>query len=285
MLRPLLPELPRSQLAIWSWRFALFGLAVAVLSIIVVRTGLLEVAPALVTFGAALIFALLAVLLAFLAFVVIWRQGLLGLGRAVGGLMLGVVLLAYPGYLGYRAAKLPPVNDITTDTEHPPPFGKLASLRPPGTDTYPAKFAALQDAAYPDIAPLEFDVSPRVVYRELLKLIEKRKWQVVDEMPPEGSHDGMIEAVARTLIMGFRDDVVIRVSAAGNGTRVDVRSASRYGFNDFGANARRVASLLEDIDTAVSAAPPEPAVQAAPEKKPTPKRRPETRKPRRPAKR
>ena len=284
MLRPLLPDLPRSRLAIWSWRFALFGLAVAVLSILIVRAGLLEVAPALVTFGAALIFAVLAVLLAFLAFVVIWRQGLLGLGRAVAGLMLGVLLLAYPAYLGYRAAKLPTLNDITTDTEHPPPFGKLASLRPPGTVAYPPKFAALQDEAYPDIAPLEFDVSPRVVYREALKLVEKRKWQVVDEMPPEGGRNGTIEAVARTLIMGFRDDVVIRVSAAGNGARVDVRSASRYGFNDFGANAQRVASLLEDIDEAVSAAPPEPA-QAAPEQKPAPKRRPETRKPRRPAKR
>ena len=106
-----------------------------------------------------------------------------------------------------------------------------------------------------------------MVYRETLKLIEKRKWQVVDEMPPAGGRDGMIEAVARTLIMGFPDDVVIRVSAAGNGARVDVRSASRYGFNDFGANARRVAALLEDIDDAVSAAPPEPA-QAAPETDP-----------------
>ncbi len=165
MLRlPLLPELPMSRLAIWSWRFALFALMVAVLSIVVVRTGLLEVLPALATFGAALVFALLAVLSAFLAFVVIWRQGLLGLGRAVGGLLLGLLLLAYPGYLGYRAYKLPVINDITTDPAHPPAFGKLANLRRPGTDSYPAKFAALQEQAYPDIEPLEFDASPRVAY-------------------------------------------------------------------------------------------------------------------------
>ncbi len=278
MLRPLLPELPMSRLAIWSWRFALFGLAVAVLSIIIVRTGLLEVAPALVTFGAALIFAVLAVLIAFLAFVVIWRQGLPGLGRAVGGLLLGLVLLAYPGYLGYRASKLPTINDITTDTARPPPFGKLASLRPPGTDAYPAKFAARQAAAYPAIVPLEFDAPPPVAYRETLKLIEKRKWQVVDEMPPTGGRDGMIDAVARTLIMGFPDDVVIRVSAAnGGGSRVDIRSAARYGINDFGVNARRVAALLEDIDEAVSSAPPQ---QAAPlPERPTPPKRKPVRRP------
>lgn len=281
MLRlPLLPELPMSRLAIWSWRFALFGLAVAVLSIIIVRTGLLEVAPALVTFGTALIFAVLAILLAFFAFVVIWRQGLPGLGRAVGGLMLGFLLLAYPGYLGYRASKLPAINDITTDTAHPPPFGKLAALRLPGTDTYPAQFAALQAKAYPDIGTLQFDASPRVAYRETLKLIEKRKWQVVDEMPPATGRDGTIEAVTRTLIMGFPDDVVIRVSsAASNGSRVDVRSASRYGLNDFGTNARRVVALLADIDDAVSSARPEP-LALPPETTPPPRQRPVRRPPR-----
>ena len=278
MLRlPLLPELPMSRLAIWSWRFALFALVVAVLSIIVVRTGILEVLPALATFGAALVFALLAVLTAFLAFVVIWRQGLLGLGRAVGGLLLSLLLLAYPGYLGYRAYKLPVINDITTDLAHPPAFGKLATLRRPGTDSYPAKFAALQEQAYPDIEPLEFDASPRVAYSTVLKLIERRKWQVVDEMPPIGNRDGVIEAVARTTIMGFPDDVVIRVSADGAGSRVDVRSASRYGLDDFGTNARRVLALLNDIESAVSAAPPEtaaplPATTAPPKRKP--KRKP-----------
>jgi uncharacterized protein (DUF1499 family) len=280
MLRlPSLPELPISRLATWSWRFALFGLVVAVLSIIVVRTDLLEVAPALVTFGAALMFALLAALLAFLAFVVIWQQGLPGLGRALGGLMLGVMILAYPAYLGYRSLKLPMINDITTDTAHPPPFGKLAALRPPGTDSYPAKFAALQAQAYPDIAPLEFDAPPRITYRETLKLIEKRKWQVVDEMPPVGNRNGMIEAVAHTLIMGFPDDVVIRVSpTADNGSRVDVRSASRYGMGDFGTNAQRVTALLADIDDAVSSARPEPAAPL-PETTAPPKPRPPRRRP------
>ena len=280
MLRPLLPELPMSRLAIWSWRFALFGLVVAVLSIIIVRTGLLEVAPALMTFGAALVFAGLAVPLAFFAFVVIWQQGLPGLGRALAGLLLGLALLAYPGYLGYRASKLPSINDISTDVTHPPAFGKLAALRPRGTGVYPAKFAALQEAAYPTIAPLEFDASPRTAYREALKLIEKRKWQVVDEMPPAGRRDGTIEAVARTPIMGFHDDVVIRVSPAdGGGSRVDVRSASRYGFNDFGTNAKRVTALLADIDDAVGSAPPEqsappPETNASPRQRPA---RPPTR--------
>jgi len=112
----------------------------------------------------------------------------------------------------------------------------------------------------------------------VLALVTKRRWHVVDARPPAGGRrDAVIEAVARTPIMGFRDDVVIRVSAAVDGARVDVRSASRYGLHDFGTNAARIRSLLEDIDDAVSSAPeprsePEKKPQPAP-KRPTDKRR------------
>src|SRR5690242_15283218 len=134
---------PVSRLAIWSARFAWFALAVAVLSILIVRTGILEIAPALYPFGAALVFAALAVLLAFAAFVVIWRQGLRGLGRAVWGLLLGFLLLAYPAYLGAIAFRLPAITDVTTDTADPPSFEVLARLRPRGSNDYPgAKTAA-----------------------------------------------------------------------------------------------------------------------------------------------
>ncbi len=126
--------------------------------------------------------------------------------------------------------------------------------------------------------PLEFDVTPQTAYREAQGVVEKRKWQVVDEMPPEDGRVGYIDAVARSLIMGFRDDIVIRVRAGSNGgARVDVRSASRYGSIDFGVNAKRVTALLEDIDNAVSAAPPEPPPQAKPPPKPKPKPRPQRR--------
>ena len=262
-------EEPVSRLAAWSARFAWFAFAVSMLSVIILRSGLLEIVPALTTFAAALIFAALAVLLAFAAVVVIWRQGLAGLGRALLGLFLGLLLLAYPGYLGYRSLTLPPINDVTTDPANPPRFDVLARLRPRGTTEYPgAKFADQQRAAYPDIQPSQVNLLPRPAYDLVLGLVTKRKWLIVDQRPPlPGRRDGVIEAVARTLIMGFRDDVVIRVSPFGQVSRVDVRSASRYGLHDFGANAARVRSLLEDIDDAVGNAPETPAV---PEKKAPP---------------
>jgi len=272
MRRPVIPE-PTSRLATWSQRHALFALAVALLSIVVLRSGLLEVVPALATFAAALVFAMMAVLFAFSSFVPIWRHGRSGLGRAISGLLLGLALLAYPAYLGYVGAKLPQINDISTDTVHPPQFDLLARLRPRGRDKYPGeKTAALQRAAYPDIVPLEEDAPPAVAYRAALDVVTKRKWLVVDARPPAPGRNGVIEAVARTLIMGFRDDVVVRVSPLDDGSRIDVRSASRYGVGDFGTNAARVRALLSDIDDAASEPVPEPEPKKPPPKKPAPKK-------------
>lgn len=264
-----------SKLAAWSGRLGLFAFAVAALSVIILRSGLLEIVPALATFAAALIFAGLAILLAFASFVVIWRQGLSGLGYSLLGLFLGLLLLAYPSYLGYRASKLPAINDITTDPVNPPRFDVLARLRPRGRTEYPgAATAERQRAAYPEIVPLQLAVPPKIAYDVALALATKRKWLLVDTRPPApGRRDGSIEAVARTPIMGFRDDVVIRISPLAQGARVDVRSASRYGTHDFGANASRLRSLLEDIDETAGNAP-EPRAEepkkAAPPAKRTP---------------
>ena len=266
---------PVSRLAAWSGRFALFGFAVVVLSIVIVRTGILEIVPALATFGAGLVFAGFAILLAFASFITIWRQGLAGLRYSILGMFLGVLLLAYPGYLGYRASKLPMIADITTDPGNPPGFDVLARLRPRGSSAYPgAAVAAKQRAAYPDIAPLQLEVPPKIAYDLALDVVTRRRWHVVDTFAPvPGRRAGMIEAVARTLIMGFRDDVVIRVSAQGTGSRVDMRSASRYGMHDFGANASRVRATLSAIEDEVNALPETPVAPPPPKKgQPAPKR-------------
>jgi len=254
-----------SRLAAWSRRLAVFALAVAALSIVIVRSNLLELEPALATFGAALGLAGLAVLLALASFATIWRQGLGGLGRALTGLLLGLMLLAYPAYLGYRATRLPALTDISTDTANPPRFDVLARERPPGRVAYPAATAARQRAAYPDLVPLQEDLAPQLAYRAALGVVLQRKWQLVDAHPPGGvRRDGTIEAVARTPIMGFRDDVVIRLTPVADGTLIDVRSAARFGSQDFGTNASRVRSLLDDIDEAAGALAPE--LQPEPDK-------------------
>lgn len=265
MVRRRISADPMSRLAIWARRFALFSLVACLLSIIIVRSGLLEIVPALATFAAAQLLGALAILLAFGAFVVIWRQGLDGLRHAVAALFIGIALLAYPAYLGIKAYQLPPIADITTDPIDPPRFEVIARLRPRGTSEYPGLYTAEQQrAAYPDVEPLQVTVTAPEAYTAALGVLTKRRWRIVDERAPQaGRREGRIEAVVRTPIMGFRDDVVLRVRALPDGARIDIRSASRYGHHDLGTNAARVRSLAEDIDDAVDALTPE-----KPERKP-----------------
>jgi len=269
MLRRHVVEQPTSQLAVWARRMAVFSLMATILAIIIVRSGLLEVRPALATFAGALALSVIALLLAFSAFVVIWREGLMGMGYALTAIGIGVGLLAYPSYLGILAYRLPWIYDITTDAIDPPRFEALARIRP--RDANPIIYAGLsaaehQQNAYPEIESLEQETSPMAAYDAALAVITKRRWNVVARRPPERGREGRIEAVARTPIMGFREDVVVRVRADGDGSRVDVRSSSRYGSFDFGTNAARVRGLIDDIDEAIGSQKPEQTVAPAPKK-------------------
>ncbi|MBV9260235.1 MAG: DUF1499 domain-containing protein [Pseudolabrys sp.] len=270
MLRRPFTEEPVSRLAAWSARFGWFALAVAALSVIVVRSGFLEIIPSLATFGAALALAVLAILCACGAAVTIWRQGLSGIGRAAFGFFVGWALLAYPMYLGYRATQLPAIADVTTSPDNPPRFDVLARLRPRDAVNYPTRNAALQRKAYPSLTPLQVLSPPKTAYDAAVSIVTKRRWVIVDARPPAppARREGTIEAVARSPIMGFRDDIAIRVNPIGNGSQIDVRSASRFGYHDFGANASRIVALLDDIDEAASAAKPEKSEEPEKPKRP-----------------
>jgi uncharacterized protein (DUF1499 family) len=255
MTRRHLPEEPVSRLAIWARRMALFSLAAALLSIIIVRSGLLEIGPALATFAGALACAVIALVLALAAFVVIWKDGLRGLGHSLGAIAIGLALLAYPAYVSLKAYKLPRIHDVTTDPVDPPRYEVLARIRPRNANSVNYEGLAVaqeQHAAYPEIEALEEDATPQAAFTAALQVITKRRWLVVDQRPPQPPRrDGHIEAVARTPIMGFRDDVVVRVRPTPDGSRVDLRSSSRYGSFDFGANAARLRALIDDIDEAI----------------------------------
>ena len=199
-------------------------------------------------------------------------------------LLIGAALIAYPAYLGIKASRLPAIYDITTDPIDPPQFDAIARLRP--RDANPVTYAGLytaeqQHAAYSDIESDDTTVTPQDAFAAAMKVIAKRKWRVVDARPPQGPlprvidarapqssavRDGIIEAVARTPILGFRDDVVVRIRPTIDGARIDVRSASRYGRHDLGTNAKRVRSLIEDIDDVISTPPPQK--KSAPPPKP-----------------
>ncbi len=248
-----------SSLASWARNLAVFSVVAVVVSILTVRFGFLEMKPALATFFGALACAVLSILVGLAAFVAIWQNGSRGMGRILLAFLIAAAVLAYPAYLGLQYRKLPAIYDITTDPTDPPRFDALARLRA-GDGANPAAYAGQYTAEqqrrfYPDIEPVDLDIPVQRAYEITLRLVNRRKWLIIDERPPQPPlRVGHIEAVARTPIMGFREDVSIRVVPDGEDSRVDIRSSSRYFESDLGSNAARVSKFIDDLNTAAETA-------------------------------
>jgi uncharacterized protein (DUF1499 family) len=159
------------------------------------------------------------------------------------GLLLGVVAFVPPWLLARKAGSLPAIHDISTDTVNPPPFVAILPLRAnaPNSPVYGGpEVAAKQHAAYPDIQPLLSSQTPAALLDAARKVALAMGWQIVAEQ----ADAGRLEATATTAWFGFKDDVVIRVRPEGSGSRLDIRSESRLGGSDIGANAARIRDFL-----------------------------------------
>jgi uncharacterized protein (DUF1499 family) len=173
------------------------------------------------------------------------RSRVVLMAACVAAAIAGAVPIAWM----QRARDLPAINDITTDTRDPPAFAAILSLRSgsPVPSAYPGKPTAdAQHAAYPDIASVVLAEPPEAAFAKALAAARAAGWTIIASDPGAGR----IEATATTPWFGFRDDVVVRVAPDGRGSRVDVRSVSRIGKGDLGANAHRVREF-----TAAVAAP------------------------------
>ncbi len=241
-----------SPLARWSRNVAVFSVQLVVVAVVLHRLLSLPTPVALNIFAAALAGAALAIVLALGSFVAIWRDGRLGALSASIGLILGLAIVAWPAGVVPLYRKLPAIHDITTDTTAPPSFVTLATARSglANAAAYEGpEIARHQLEAYPDIRPV---IVPRPVgetWDVVLETIKRLRWRIASETPPSSAkaRPGYIEAVDRTLVLGFYDDVVVRVDGSASETRVDVRSASRYGEHDFGRNAQRIRALFKEL--------------------------------------
>ncbi len=239
-----------SKQARWSRRVAVFAAQVVIISVLLHRFDLLgtKVATNLLGFGA--LGGLLALALAGISLVRIWSQGLLGGGHAIAGVAIGLALLAGPLWYVPDLLTRPKINDITTDSQSPPQFEKIIAIRGKDANTtgYSGdRLAELQIQAYPDIRPMVLERSAEETFDLAYEAVTKLGWEIISERKPDGNQTGQIEAVARTLLMGYPDDIVIRVSAGTGEAKIDVRSASRYGEHDFGANAKRIRRLFTEV--------------------------------------
>lgn len=162
------------------------------------------------------------------------RRGVL---LSLVGLAILVPVIGMPVYWGYAKMKLPPIQDITTDTDNPPEFWFAPNARVYGG----AETAAMQRQAYPDIEPLVLPLDAEETFNLALEIVRDKGWKLW----VANREEGRIEATAVTFWFGFSDDVSIRITPLEAGSRVDIRSASRFGSGgDGGANANRVRAYL-----------------------------------------
>ena len=161
---------------------------------------------------------------------------------AYGALTGAVIVSLFPLSALVSGGGAPPIHDVTTDTENPPVFVAAVALNAPGRTEYEGETVAEQQrAAYPDIEPVTLPVAPDAAFERALATVERMGWEILET----AAADGRIEATDRTFWFGFADDVVIRITDTGDGaSRVDVRSLSRVGVGDLGANAQRVREYL-----------------------------------------
>ncbi len=222
-----------AKVGLWDWRFGLGTLT-------------RNVGPKVLMAGG--IFALLSMIL---SFAIAPRKGFF-----IGAFALIIPLVGLGQLAGVKkkVADLPFIHDITTDTQDVPTFtdailSERATVEGVNTTDYIGKkdtreeklFSVLQTKAYPDIRPLNLSGEPSVVFGEAKAAVRQLGWA----LKSDDVAAGIIEATEVSFWYGFKDDIVIRIRPAeGGGTIIDVRSISRVGRADIGANAARIRKFL-----------------------------------------
>lgn len=231
----------------WSmWLFRMQVVLVVLIPIFIVsyRAGWLDLQSGFL--GASFLILAAAAFAVVGVFVVLWGMAKVrAMPGATGTVLLGALPLAAMIKLVLSGGfSVPPIHDISTDVFNPPVFKAIQELRVETDNSLEhggAKLVAQQQKAYPSVKTIETDLSLPEAHKKALSVVVDMGWEVV----AEDAQAGHIEAVVSSAVFGFKDDVVIRSRVAEQGVVVDVRSASRVGISDLGANAKRILGFRE----------------------------------------
>lgn len=170
----------------------------------------------------------------------------LGFALTLIGLLSCLAISVNLWYWKETAETVPRIHDITTDTENPPLFKAILTIRkdaPNSAEYGGPQIAAMQRAGYPDLVPLLLPVNSNEAFQKALSTAVEMGWEIVEANQAEGR----IEATDKTFWLGFKDDIVVRITPEKSGSRIDVRSVSRVGVSDAGTNAKRIRKFLARV--------------------------------------
>ena len=230
----------RPRLINWLGYLAITLLLVLPLGVLTVRAGAWQQGLLLFALGAlgAAIVLLLGALLMLLPRFAPWR-------KAIGGRML----FALPGTLILLSilgsGNNPAIHDISTDLQDPPQFTAAQEQRGSDSNSLQTTLETLdvQAQSYPELQTLVLAEQYEVVFDRAVQLATAMGWDIY----LQDRNTGVIEAVDTTALMAFKDDVVIRLRTNAQGTLIDLRSVSRVGIGDMGANAKRINAFLQRL--------------------------------------
>ncbi|MEP0520441.1 MAG: DUF1499 domain-containing protein [Hyphomicrobiales bacterium] len=285
------PRTEVSRSAVWARRTAPLAFATVVLGALLHRFGAIPVDEMLAVLGAGAFLAFLALGMCLNSFMEIWQLGVRGLMQSVTALFISLVTLTPFVFVVAALLYLPKVNGVTTNVDDPPLM--LADIALARTDVQvlsaqQAAYPGIQTQEFPLSAATVYDLAIGVASRQKLTITFELPPIVVDteseieevviaetpkprekpivlddgsvmrrtvaEFVTKASEEGVFEASAKTPILGFSDDFVVRVRTTGEQSSiVDVRSASRIGNHDLGTNSRRVKAFLRELDLTVKA--------------------------------
>ncbi|MBL8596582.1 MAG: DUF1499 domain-containing protein [Devosia sp.] len=249
-----------SKWAVWARRFGALALPLAAIPVLLHRGHLITSDNFIATETVAMALAAAAIGMALVAFARLWFTGDQGWGRATVAFVFGTICLLPAAYFAWLAASTPASPDVSTDFAESPPLVSFVESRfigPEERERIEAAYPNARSRTYPIEAPQMYDVVGR--------LVEARGWDVRATRAPLGPLDtGQYNAVVTTLL-GFSQEVAVRVAGGADGATVDMRSTSLSAFPDFGENGQRVEAFLLELDNQVTLmlrnAPAQPVAQ------------------------
>jgi len=249
---------PQSKAALWSLRCGRFAALLLLAALVLHRFGFMRTADLPWFAAIAAIAALLSLVLACLGLRALWQEGYKGGLSCLKGGLLAFIAAAPLLFAGVAWFIFPPLYDISTDLEHPPAFlisARPADALPVGAAFTPAA-AEEQWAAWPQLSGRRYDGSPDTVLTAVKAVLKAKNWPISGEQGKVGEDNRLlVGAVAKTFVLGFVSDIIIRLSDEGDTSFVDMRSASRYLPRDYGINARFVADFMDRLDTEILSLP------------------------------
>ncbi len=231
-----------SRLVTWTGYLAIALLLLLPLAVLTVRAGAVEQGLLLyaVSCLAATALLILFIVLLLLPGFAASRPAIL---KRAALTIPGVILLAL---LLRSGGQYPEIHDISTDLADPPEFRAAQEQRGPGTNDLEISTDTLtqQRESYPEVQTLLTDLPIEMVYERALLVAQEMGWDIYYQ----NLDQGVIEAVDTTAIMAFKDDIAIRVRSNASGSLLDLRSVSRVGVSDLGANAKRIMDFQQRFE-------------------------------------